>query len=113
MTLRFHPDVDAELSHLAAWYEQRREGLGADLQDDVTKALAAIVEHPQRWPLSRLAQARALGVRYFVVDRFPLTINYITDDATVLVLAVAHTSRRPDYWLRRIGAPKRKPPRRR
>ena len=113
MKLRFHPDVAAELGHLAEWYEERREGLGAELRDEVGRALAAVVEQPTRWPLSRQPKARALGVRHLVIARFPLAVEYTTRGAIVEVFAVAHMGRRPGYWLRRLELPKPNWPRHR
>lgn len=103
MTLSFHPHAHAELRGLAAWYEDQRQGLGADLRDDVWRALGAIVEHPNRWPLSTIAAARALGVRHFVIRRFRLSVEYLIDDDAIQVIAVAYMSRRPGYWLRRLA----------
>jgi len=36
-----------------------------------------------------------------VLDRFPFTIPYLIIHEDIVVLALAHTSRRPDYWSRR------------
>jgi plasmid stabilization system protein ParE len=111
LTLRFHPAVQTELSHLVAWYEERSEGLAAELRDEVERALGRIVEQPHRWAPSPLPMARALGVRRFVIDRFPLAVEYVVETESIYVVAVAHTKRRPGYWLRRIALT-RKPPRR-
>lgn len=113
MKLAFHPDVRAELRHLAVWYEERREGLGADVRDEVWRALGVITEQPNRWPLSTLPKARALGVRHFAILRFHLAIEYTTDGETVHVFTIAHMRRRPGYWLRRLGPAAKQKPRRR
>ena len=41
--------------------------------------------------------------RVTLLDRFPFRIPYQIADATIVVLALAHTSRRPDYWARRAN----------
>jgi hypothetical protein len=41
-------------------------------------------------------------VRFRLVDRFPYQIVLELRRESVLVLAVAHTSRRPGYWRRRV-----------
>ena len=102
MILRLHPEARKELRQIAEWYEDRREGLGPEVRDEVSRALNAVLEQPLRWPLSSIPKARALGIRHFVVERFPLVIEYIGDEKRVLVFAVAHSSRRPGYWLRRL-----------
>jgi toxin ParE1/3/4 len=107
VTLRFHPDVQRELRDLSAWHEERRDGLGTDLRDEVMRALNAIAEHPNRWALSSFPKARALGVRHFLIRRFRLSIEYTTDERTILIVAVAHMSRRPGYWMRRMHPSRR------
>jgi hypothetical protein len=42
------------------------------------------------------------GVRKLSVRTFRYAIIYAIDDRGVLVLAVAHGSRRPDYWTGRL-----------
>jgi toxin ParE1/3/4 len=46
---------------------------------------------------------RTLGVRRFVMSRFPFALPYLVIEEQVVVLAVAHLRRRPGYWLRRIS----------
>jgi hypothetical protein len=43
--------------------------------------------------------------RVAVLDRFTFRIPYQIAGATTVVLALAHTSRRPDYWARRAITP--------
>ena len=42
-------------------------------------------------------------VRRFVLERFPYTVIFEVLADRVLVLAVAHARRRPNYWKRRRG----------
>jgi toxin ParE1/3/4 len=102
VTFAFHPQALKELRSLAAWYEQRRDGLGADFRDEVWRALDIIAEEPSRWPLSTFPGTHGLGVRHFVVHRFPVTVEYTIDPEQILVLAVAHMRRAPGYWLSRL-----------
>ena len=102
MNLEFHPRAQEELRRLATWYEERVLGLGSDLRDEIWRALSAIVERPGRWPLSTIAQARAIGIRQFVLHRFPVTVYYRTESGRIGIIAVAHTARRPGYWLGRM-----------
>lgn len=102
MTLDVHPRARAEINSLVAWYEERRDGLGADLRDEVWRALALVVEHPSRWPPSRIPEARARGVRHVLIRRFRVSIEYVVRGDAVRVLAIADTRRRPGYWVRRL-----------
>ena len=88
------------------WYEERRPGLALEFAADVGRALDVIAEAPftwARWPGVR----REMNVRRFLLSAFPFAVAYFIRHDRVVVLAVAHTSRRPDYWIKRIKDPSR------
>lgn len=101
MRVRLHPGASADLSSAGDWYEQQVPGLGADLADEVDRALEAIAEQPLTWPLWPGVGAAA-GVRRFLLARFPFATGYIVEEREVIVLALAHLRRRPGYWLERL-----------
>lgn len=102
MRLRLHPGASADLTSAGDWYEQRLTGLGADLVDEVDHAMDAIAERPMTWPLWP-GVAEALGVRRFLLARFPFAMAYVVEGDEVIVLAVAHLRRRPGFWLERLS----------
>jgi len=58
-------------------------------------------EHPRIapvWPRTGFGSA----LRRFVLQRFPFSIAYLIDGDHLIVLAIAHSRRRPLYWLDRI-----------
>jgi toxin ParE1/3/4 len=93
----FHLGASAEYLRARRRYaKQGGERLAQRFVDEVDQAVERIAESPERWPIFR--------VRYHWVrlHRFPYLLYYqVLDDVTILVLAVAHASRRPGYWLRR------------
>jgi toxin ParE2 len=48
------------------------------------------------------AQAPGEGIRRCRLGRFPYGLIYTLDNGDILVLAVAHLHRRPDYWRDRL-----------
>ena len=102
MRLRLHPGASADLTSAGDWYEQQLPGLGADLADEVDRALGAIAERPMTWPLWP-GVGEALGVRRFLLARFPCALAYVVNGDEVVVLAIAHTRRRPGFWLERLS----------
>jgi toxin ParE1/3/4 len=92
--------VRAELAEAAAWYEDRRFGLGDDFYDAYERALGAIAEAPSRWP--RVAKI-ADDVRRVPMHDFPYLVIYTVRERDVLIVALAHMKRRPGYWRRRVG----------
>jgi len=85
-----------ELDKAMDWYENQRTGLGLDFHDEVEKALARIAENPGAG-----SPYKRTDYRFRLVQRFPYVIYYLELEESIWVAAVAHGSRRPDYWRRR------------
>ncbi len=95
-----HREAEGELYAAAARYEDRVPGLGLGFLDEVERAMTWVCEHPpasQRWP----DVPPDLGIRRKLLDRFPFGLPYLQLDDQIVVLAVAHLSREPAYWLSR------------
>jgi hypothetical protein len=102
MTLRILAEAEEEAQEAALWYDARRPGLGDDFLDVLSSAFQASERLPQA--SSRVPNAPAgREVRRYVLRRFPYTVVYEVRADEVLVLAVAHTRRRPNYWHHRQG----------
>lgn len=99
MKLRIHRLAVAEIDHEVDYYEARSPGLGAELEDEIDAALEQILRFPEAAPQWR----DRLDRRVLVLDRFPFTLPYQLAGENIVVLALAHTSRRPGYWSRRRG----------
>jgi plasmid stabilization system protein ParE len=92
------PEAQDELSSAAEWYESQRTGLGVELMVEVDEALVEIAERPEAWPLWRDDR----GYRKRLLGRFPYIVFYELIGLDRLeVVAVAHASRKPGYWLER------------
>ena len=91
-SLRLHPAAQLELAEITAYYEAESVGLGEIFLAEAQRAFAQIVAFPAiRGP-----------VRVRVLAAFPYSVHYSQlDSDTVLVLALAHQSRRPFYWRER------------
>lgn len=97
--VRYHEAAEAELYEALGFLELRAKGLGRRLLREVRRTAARIAESPL------LARELRPGVRKRGMHTFPYALIYTIDDVGVLILAVAHGSRRPDYWSGRLGAP--------
>ena len=100
MRLRIHPDAEEEAIAAAHWYEDRREGLGIEF----LAAVDATVRRTQHRPdsgshLETLPDE--LGVLRLQLKRFPYIVVYESFADEIVILAVAHTKRRPNYWFHR------------
>jgi len=101
LTVRLHPAAVEEALAAAGWYEDRQTGLGQDLLAEFDRACAVLAETPSAWPIWP-GIARRLGIRRFLLSRFPYGIAFEATDDEVVVYAIAHLARRPGYWRGRI-----------
>ncbi len=82
-----------ELEDAARYYELEHEGLGQRFRQEVKKAARRITRYPQAWSLERGE------VRKCLLHKFPYKLLYSIERDHILVIAVAHQHRRPDYWV--------------
>lgn len=92
--LRISPAASAEFAEAVRWYELQRPGLGGEFFD----AVAAAGELIRTRPAVGVSQERT---RAWLIPRFPYRLIYRVREHDIYVVALAHTSRRPDYWKNR------------
>lgn len=99
MKLRILSEAEEEAHASAIWYDEQLVGLGDDFLDELSAALQKIEENPNRFP--RLETAKSKQIRRCCLARFPYLIIFEILDAEIVVLAVAHSQRRPNHWRKR------------
>ena len=92
----YHRLAAAELVESARFYDQRRPGLGDEFLSAVDAVQELICAQPQ------LGRRGLLGTFSFRTRRFPFRIVYELQPDRIWIVAVAHLSRRPGYWARRL-----------
>jgi hypothetical protein len=90
--LDIRAEVELDMIEAALWYENEREGLGAEFSVEVDKTVARIAENPLQF------QEKEPGTRVAMVDRFPYGVYFIDDEDTVTLFGVLHLHRHPDTW---------------
>jgi len=101
-SLRSHPEADLEAESAVLWYETQQVGLGRDFLAELERGLNVIAESPGTWPIWP-GIPESLGIRRFLLSRFPYAIAYEFAESEVIVYAVAHLARRPGYWKDRLS----------
>lgn len=96
MKLEFLPEARAEFYEAAEYYEGKERGLGKRFRDEVWEVCSTILDHPVLW------RERPGGFRRVNCPVFPYYIAYFIREETILIAAVAHGSRHPDYWKQRV-----------
>ena len=87
----------AEMAEAKRYYERQQRGLGMAFEHEAAVSAKRIHEQPLAW------QFEIEPVRRFVFNRFPYKMLYVIRGERIIVLAVAHQHRNPDYWLERVG----------
>lgn len=102
-TVRILEEASQEAIEAAAWYEFKQPGLGSEFFAAVEAAIDVIEEN--LIPLSpRPEDAINPSVKRLMLNRFPYDMIAIESPAETIVIAVAHHSRKPGYWLERAKA---------
>jgi plasmid stabilization system protein ParE len=92
MRLEFLPVAMGELTAAVDYYDGCQPGLGAGFYDQVLKLCDQIAREPLLW------RERQDGFRRANLKGFPYYIAYFIRGDLILIAAVAHGHRHPDYW---------------
>lgn len=94
-TVRFHPAALEDADEAAAWYAERSVRAAVRFLDELDRLIDLIAVSPDRF------QVFDADIRRAVFRRFPFYIVFRADELNVVVLAVAHGKRRPQFWQNR------------
>lgn len=97
MTIRFVEEAQSEFLDAISDYEEACAGLGRRFKEEVDRSVLWVADHADLYRL------RSGLYRRFNLRIFPYYIAYIVRAETLWVLAVAHGSRKPLYWIARRG----------
>lgn len=96
MRVRFAVIAAEELAAARAWLNRQQPGLGKRLDDEVRQAAQRICRMPLMYPID-VADIRKCALR-----RFPYTLRYAIRQDVIVIVAVSHQHRHPDYWIDRV-----------
>jgi len=101
LSVKISPEAAQELEEAAAWYESEQFGLGSRLLISFENALQLLREPNP--PLTFVeGQASEFGAQKLILHRFPFSVIVVELNQAVVVVALAHHSRKPGYWKSRI-----------
>lgn len=97
MERKVHRGAERDFLQALAYYDSKSPELGDRFIAAFEQAVAEIQEDPERWPMDgKKARRREMG------DRFPFGVIYVVRANSLHIVALAHHSRRPHYWRRRL-----------
>lgn len=96
--IEYHEGADDELLNEIGYLELRAKGLGRRFLAEIRRAESLISQFPES------AEEIRPDIRKRVLRKFRYSLIYSIENDGVLILAVAHHSRRPGYWVGRAGS---------
>ena len=101
MRLRWLNAAREELFEHVKWYERQRPGLGGEFLDELDSVIERARNNPQEFPRWEFV-TKQHDVRRARLGRFPHQLLFVILGTDVWVTAVAHPSRTPRYWVKRL-----------
>ena len=98
MKVKFLTLAKLELDNATLYYELELIGLGKIFKEEIKKAILRIKLFPQGWSLDNKNK-----IRKYTLHKFPYKILYSLENDCILIIAIAHQHRKPDYWIDRIN----------
>ena len=92
MTFRFLPPAEEELLEAISYYAAIQSKLGIRFEEAVAEAVRNLVVNPER------GAPRSRSTRRWLVKSFPFGVINRVSESEILIVAVAHQRKRPEYW---------------
>jgi len=90
--VRFLVPARRDLADATTYYEDQMPGLGIQFLDEVRATIDRIRAFPLAWqPLSQ-------RTRRCLLNRFPYGVIYEQRKDEIVIVAVGHQHRHPDFW---------------
>ena len=96
MKYSYSPTAIKDYQNASAYYKKQRLELAFEFQTEIQRAISTILEAPERF------QRISPSTRRCRIDRFPYRLIFTVNNDEIVILAVVHSSRRPNYWKRRL-----------
>ena len=79
------------------YYEEQQTNLGKKFKQEIYYTLNRIQKFPNMYVEIRK------DIRKCVVNKFPFNLLYSIEENHILIIAIAHHHRKPDYWADRVN----------
>lgn len=96
MRVEFTSEASEDLFEASAYYEAREAGLGMRFRNEVSEVLRIVATAPLLW------RERKGGYRRVNCPVFPFYLAYVIRENCLVIVAVAHGSRKPGFWKGRL-----------
>ena len=86
--LEFHDSIK--------YYKKKKKDIDKKFSNDIQASINRIKNFPNSY------QKISNQIRRCTLHRFPYNILYLFEENTILIVAIAHQHRIPDYWVDRV-----------
>ncbi|MCP5276637.1 MAG: type II toxin-antitoxin system RelE/ParE family toxin [Burkholderiales bacterium] len=93
MRVLFSELAKQELDDASQYYEIEFQGLGKQFREEIKLAAKRISEYPEAWSVERG------DIRKCLLHKFPYKLLYSIEKDHIIIIAVAHQHRKPEYWV--------------
>ena len=94
--LRILAQAQLEINEAFNWYFKRSPEAAGAFLTKIGAARKQIVSHPQLYP------AYTKNTRRRLLEKYPYSVVFQVKEDMILIVAVAHAKRRPNYWRGRM-----------
>ena len=96
MKVRYLSVAEIELDEAYAYYEKQEIGLGLRFYTELRNTVDRIIAYPEAWSLI------SGEIRKCRTKVFPYGVIYQFQKEEILIVAIAHLHRKPEYWRDRL-----------
>lgn len=84
--------AESDFTESLCWYAERDILAANDFEQEFQRVITELQTDPESYPLYDDPY------RFILMRKFPFRVIFRMDENSVIVMAVAHASRSPDYW---------------
>lgn len=84
--------AEKDYTESLCWYAEQDRNVAVEFEREFESSIQELLVDPERFPVCNDRH------RFLLMKRFPFRIIYRIDTEAILIIAVAHAARSPDYW---------------
>lgn len=92
MRVVFLEPAESEFLDAVQYYNEQKAGLGYEFALEIQKTIERILLYPEAW--TKISK----NARRCRCNKFPYGVIYFINDNVLLVVAIMHLNKEPDYW---------------
>ncbi|MEA2072910.1 MAG: type II toxin-antitoxin system RelE/ParE family toxin [Campylobacterota bacterium] len=96
MRIEFLPEAKYELDDAVDFYELQLQGLGGTFKNIAKSTIKRVSMFPTAWTEIKPS------IRRCIMHKFPYNVLYSIEKDCILIIAIAHHHRNPNYWTNRV-----------